>query len=173
MVKHSIEDIYTDYYLQQAGSGFGNVYSGPIYQKGHGIGSFLGGLFRSLYPILKNGSSALGSELLKSGANVISDIVNNQDPQSVIKKRGKESINNLSRMFGDTMFGAGYKTNAAMKRRYSGTSKRTVKKRKTNKNTTKKTSKKAKSKPKPKAKPKVKRSKKVPRSKSEIYDIFS
>lgn len=115
MVRRSIEDIYTDYYLSQAGSGFSSVYSGPVYQKGHGIGSFLGGLFRSLYPLLKNGSSAVGSELLKSGANIISDIVSNEDPQTVIKKRGKESINNLSRMFGDTMFGAGYKTSTSPK----------------------------------------------------------
>lgn len=32
------EDIYTQYYLGQAGSGFSNIYSAPAYQKGLGIG---------------------------------------------------------------------------------------------------------------------------------------
>lgn len=108
MTKKNINDIYTDFYLNQAGSGFGNVYAGGIYQKGYGIGSFLGGLFRCVFPLLKSGSSVLGSELLKSGANIISDISKNHDPEFVIKNRGKETINNLSRIMGEQMFGNGY-----------------------------------------------------------------
>lgn len=169
MVKRTSEDIYTEYYLSQAGSGFGSVYSGPIYQKGHGIGSFLGGLFRTLFPLLKTGSAAVGKELLKTGANIISDTTQSQDPQLVINRRGKETINNLGRMFGEQMFGAGYKSNTNRKRGQSKNESRPAKKRKTAAKTKKNNS---------KAKPKKNTSKKTvrktnKRSKSDILDIFS
>lgn len=31
-------DIYTAYYMAQAGSGFSNIYSSPAFQRGMGIG---------------------------------------------------------------------------------------------------------------------------------------
>lgn len=168
MRNKGVNDIYTTYYLNQAGSGFGGVYTGGLYQKGHGIGSFLGGLFRCVFPLLKSGTSALGNELLKSGANIISDISRNEPVETVIKKRGKETINNLGRLVGDKMFGSGYKASKAVKRPHSATSSlsgKTVKKRKT--------SKKVKNK-KPTSKSKRKPTKKTKsRSKSEIFDIFS
>lgn len=164
----SISDVYTAYYLNQAGSGFGGVYTSGLYQKGHGIGSFLGGLFRCVFPLLKSGSAAVGTELLKSGANIISDIGRNEPVERVIKSRGKEAINNLSKLVGEKMFGSGYKAGGAIKRAHSVVSSRSVntsKKAKTNKkNKTKKPP------PKNKRKP-VKKTK--PRKKSEIFDIFS
>lgn len=33
--------LYTDYYLNQAGGGF-NVFNGAYYSRGYGLGSFLG-----------------------------------------------------------------------------------------------------------------------------------
>lgn len=167
----SISDVYTAYYLNQAGSGFGGVYTSGLYQKGHGIGSFLGGLFRCVFPLLKSGSAAVGTELLKSGANIISDIGRNEPVEKIIKSRGKEAINNLSKLVGEKMFGSGYKTAGAIKRLHSVASScsvNTSKKAKTNKKAkTKKT--KAK-----KAPPKNKTVKKTkPRKKSEIFDIFS
>lgn len=162
-----INDVYTAYYLNQAGSGFGGVYTSGLYQKGHGIGSFLGGLFRCVFPLLKKGSSTLGTELLKSGANIISDISRNEPVKMTIKKRGKETINNLGNLLGDKMFGSGYKTSTAVKRAHSvGSSRKvkTAKKTKTEKKKIKKTT------PKNKRKP-AKKSKS--RTKSEIFDIFS
>lgn len=32
-------DIYTAYYMRQAGSGYSNIYSSPAYQRGMGIGN--------------------------------------------------------------------------------------------------------------------------------------
>src|ERR1700709_2830579 len=101
MARRGEPDIYADYYLAQAGSGFSNIYAGPSYQRGYGIGSFLGGLFRTVYPLLKKGTIALGSELLKTGASCISDMSRNEDPQQVFKKRGKEAVQNLSRRAAD------------------------------------------------------------------------
>lgn len=164
MVKKQDYDIYTAYYLNQAGCGFSNVYSAPIYQKGYGIGSFLGGLFRTVLPILKKGATILGSECLNSGKNIISDIVANEDPERVIKKRGKEAIHNLSRVVADKMFGEGYKSSSAKKRSHSNSKSQPVKKRR--KNQPKKQIKKAAKKPPAKKKKPI-------RNKSEIFDIFS
>lgn len=165
MVKKIYCDVYTEYYLNQAGSGFSNVYAGPVYQKGYGIGSFLGGLFRSVYPILKRGASAVGTELFKSGKNIISDIVNSQDPQQVIKKRGKETLSNLSKIVGDKMFGEGYKPRLLNKRAHSPSKNRAVKKQK-------KKDTKVKSKPDSKKKVVKKKKKNTQRHKSDIFDIF-
>lgn len=159
-------DVYTTYYLNQAGSGVGGVYASGLYQKGHGIGSFLGGLFRCVFPLLKSGSSTLGTELLKSGANIISDISRNEPVEMAIKKRGKETINNLSKLVGDKMFGSGYKASTSVKRSHSVTSSRSV--------STAKKSKKTKKNKKEPSKNKRKSAKKTkPRNKSEIFDIFS
>lgn len=172
-MKHkSASDVYTEYYINQAGSGFGNVYSSGVYQKGHGIGSFLGGLFRCVFPLLKSGSSAIGSELLKSGANIISDIGKNESPDIAFKKRGKEAINNLSNLMGTKMFGQGYKSNTSRKRPHSSSVNRT---NKTLNSSSKKAKVKAKAKSKsnttPKRKPQQQKNKR--RSKKEIFDIFA
>lgn len=165
-------DAYTEYYLNQAGSGFSNIYAAPVYQKGCGIGSFLGGLFRTVYPILKKSASAIGSELLKSGSNIISDIVSNQDPKIVIKNRGKETINNLSRLAGENLFGSGYKRNTSLKRAHSKAERGSAKKQK---RVNKKVEKKKPTKRANTKKNTVKRvstKKKLQRNKNEIYDIF-
>lgn len=88
-------DILTKYYIAQAqtGSGSSSFYSGPIYQqgsgnlqRGSGVGAFLGGLFRRILPILKKGTVAVGKEVINSGANFISDIGNNVNPRTALKK---------------------------------------------------------------------------------------
>ena len=61
------------YYQHQAGRGscrgvIGSVYSvPPIYQRGYGIGSFLGGLWRMVRPILWSGAKTVGRETLRKG----------------------------------------------------------------------------------------------------------
>lgn len=173
--KNSVDDIYTHYYLNQAGTGFGSVYAGNVYQRGHGIGSFLGGLFRCVFPLLKSGTAKVGSELLKTGANIVSDIARNEDFDTVIKRRGKETIDNLSRIAGEKMFGRGYNTNITRKRKQSQTTARGGKKVKKAKavNKKKKTVNKKK-KPKQTKKKNNKRTpnKKQSRTKKELFDIF-
>lgn len=179
--KNSIDDIYTHYYLNQAGTGFGSVYSGSVYQRGHGIGSFLGGLFRCVFPLLKSGTATVGNELLKTGAHIVSDIARNEDFDTVIKRRGKETIENLSRLAGEKMFGRGYNPSVGRKRKQSQTKARSGKKAKKTKQTkkTKAASKKKKPVNKKKGKQVKKKntkrapSKKVTRTKQDIFDIFA
>ena len=52
---------YHEYYLNQAGRGY-PVYVGTRYQRGHGLGSIFGSLFKSVVPLLKGGAKTLGSQ---------------------------------------------------------------------------------------------------------------
>lgn len=112
----------TQYYIAQAGSG-NSFYSGPIYQRGRGpiqrgggVGSFLGGLFRRVLPILKKGTTAVGRELINSGSNFLNDIANNVNPRTAFKNRSKEAVANLGRK---VMYGEGYKRAPATRKRHT------------------------------------------------------
>ena len=52
---HSDVKSFEDYYLHQAGHGY-PVYAGSRVQRGHGLGSIFGGLFKAAAPLLKKGA---------------------------------------------------------------------------------------------------------------------
>lgn len=79
-----------------------------LFFSGYGIGSFLGGLFRHVVPLLKRGSIALGKEMLRSSADVVNDITENDvSLKDAVKKRGSEAVKNLKRKAIAKMSGAG------------------------------------------------------------------
>ena len=88
---------YHDYYIGQAGSGVGSIYKGAVYQKGRGFGSFLRGLFRTVFPLVKSGLKTIGKEALRSGSYFINDVVNNVPPKEAFNSRVSESVGNLKR----------------------------------------------------------------------------
>lgn len=94
-MKMTEEDLLTQYYLNQAGSGIGDFYSGPIYQRGYGIGSFLGGLFRSILPLLKKTGVSIGKEVLNSGSNFIDDLNHSVNPRIAFDARAKETLQKI------------------------------------------------------------------------------
>ena len=74
----------TRYYTHQAGGGGGGGGIGPIYtlppyiRRGHGIGDYLGPLFRALKPwIFRGAKVALGRAALQTGNRILSDIADN------------------------------------------------------------------------------------------------
>ena len=69
---------YNEYYLNQTGRGY-PVYVGTRYQRGHGLGSIFGSLFKSAVPLLKRGAKTLGREALKTGLNLASDVMEGQN----------------------------------------------------------------------------------------------
>lgn len=94
-------DRYTQYYAKQSGGG-GDV--GPMYrasfrvQRGNGIGSFFRGLFRFVKPLLFSGAKAVGKEALKTGSNIITDMLNRGPEQpvgNIFKNRFGEAKGNL------------------------------------------------------------------------------
>lgn len=109
----NLQDPYLAYYKLQLGNGVGMVYKGAAYQRGHGIGSFLGGLFRTITPLLKSGAKAIGSEALKTGVNLLGDLVSSVPPSQAMTSRVKEFTGNLKRRADSkierVMNGSGYK----------------------------------------------------------------
>lgn len=106
---------YEHYYSHQAGSGIGVIYKGAPYQRGHGIGSFLGGLFRCVLPLLSSGAKAVGKEALSAGVGLLSDLASARPMEDSIKSRLKEASTNLKRKAVNkidsiNMSGSGYKT---------------------------------------------------------------
>lgn len=82
---------YSQYFIHQAqnGSGMG-YYSGMHSQRGHGLGSFLGGLFRSVLPLLKSGARVLGNEALRAGSGFLGDMAAHVAPMDSFKQRTAE-----------------------------------------------------------------------------------
>lgn len=111
--RSSVSCPYEHYYSHQAGSGIGIVYKGVPYQRGHGIGSFLGGLFRSVLPLLSSGLKTIGKETLGAGVGLLTDMVNSRPMDSSIRSRFKEASANLKRKADEKidslMSGSGYK----------------------------------------------------------------
>lgn len=108
---------YIDYYVNQVGSGLTH-FKGSSHQKGHGLGSFLGGLFRSVLPLFKSGARAVGREALKTGANVLGDLVLKRPFKESVDARIYEAGNNLKRKANEkisTMTGSGLKSRKRMK----------------------------------------------------------
>jgi len=92
------------YYVRQAGgergdSGIGPIYSvQPFVQRGHGIGSFLQGLWRTVRPVLWSGIKYLGREAFRTGGKIITDIADNPAQigvRDILSKHVSESTQNI------------------------------------------------------------------------------
>lgn len=112
-------DRFVKHYETQVGgghsSGIEHVYIGSSHQRGHGIGSFLGGLWRQALPLLRSGARTLGKEALSAGAHVISDVVDHDAPLlASVRNRSREVKRNLKRKainkLTTMMSGSGYKS---------------------------------------------------------------
>jgi hypothetical protein len=56
------------FYIHQAGKGY-PVFAGRRYQRGHGLVSIFGGLFKAAMSLLKKGAKTLEREALETGLN--------------------------------------------------------------------------------------------------------
>ena len=92
---------YREYYLK---SQFGNggvlpAYKGAPVQRGHGIGSFLSGLFKSAVPLLttvgRKVAKTAGKALLSTGSNILGDVLSGRSVKSSIVNRSKATGKNL------------------------------------------------------------------------------
>lgn len=86
-----------EYYIKQAQTGSGmNYFAGTSTQKGAGIGSFLGGLFRNIFPFLKEGASAVGREALRAGSHILADAATGGLPlKNSVRQHFSEAGKNL------------------------------------------------------------------------------
>ena len=83
---------------QSSGGGISvkNVYAGSTHQRGSGIGSFIGAIFRKIVPYLSSGAKVVGKEAVRAGLNVLDYIAN--DGVSF-----KDSVNNRLRKSGTNL----------------------------------------------------------------------
>ena len=91
---------YIQYYEEQIGGGRGvkNVYEGSAYQRGSGIGTFLGSIFRNIVPYIVKGAKAVGKETIRTGLNVLDDVANNNvNLKESLNTRIRESGKNLKK----------------------------------------------------------------------------
>lgn len=85
-IHHSDAKSYENYYLHQAGGGH-PVYVGSRFQRGHGLGSVFGGLFKAAMPLLKKGAKTLGQQALKTGLEMVGDVVEGKNLKQAAKSR--------------------------------------------------------------------------------------
>lgn len=106
---------YENNYPQWGGGNrIGRVYAGAPFQHGAGIGSFLGGVYRYVLPLLKRSATAVGKEMLQTGLNIASDVGELKKPfKQAFKERMRQSGSNLQQKAKDNldrfMKGDGYK----------------------------------------------------------------
>lgn len=85
------------YYLNQA-AGMPS-FSGPLVQQGHGIGGIFRSLFRTVVPlfqkaapVLKSVAKSAAKEAVRTGANVVDDLLDGDNIKDSLSKRGNEAI---------------------------------------------------------------------------------
>ena len=86
--------LYEDYYLSQTGKGY---FSGSQRQLGYGLGNIFASLGRSVLPLVKRGAKSIGKEVLKSGTNFVSDILEGKNLKQAALNKTKETGSNLRR----------------------------------------------------------------------------
>ena len=88
---------YARYYLDQRQGRGMPVFRGRLWQAGHGQHGYrLGGLCRSIaraaMPAVKSGAKALGKIALKSGTNLLGDVLAGKDLKTAAKARAREGV---------------------------------------------------------------------------------
>ena len=85
--------MYEDYYSRQVGGEI-PVFVGSRHQRGHGIGSVLGGLFRRfVIPLFTTHGRTLALDALRTGMNVAEDVLGGgRGLKESAKKRVPEGI---------------------------------------------------------------------------------
>jgi hypothetical protein len=137
----NVDNDIVNYYVSQVGGGNG-VYSGALYQRGHGIGGFLASLFKACLPIFKSRGMAIGKTLLSTGVDMMSDMQRDSSLRAAFQNRRGEAARKLKN---NLITGQGYNTNRKRKASHSSSNiglnnlakkiKKTVKKKGTKKKT--------------------------------------
>jgi len=85
--------MYEDYYSCQAG-GEMPVFAGSRYQRGHALGSILGGFFRRfIVPMFKKHGKTLALDTVRTGMNVADDVLSSgRGFKESIRKRVPEGV---------------------------------------------------------------------------------
>jgi hypothetical protein len=89
---------YEDYYSGQAGGAIPVFVGGR--HRGRGLGSILGGIGRSVIPLLKRGGKELLKQGLSSGMKIAQDVIGGRNVKEAFKHRAREAGGEMfSRVF--------------------------------------------------------------------------
>ena len=102
-------------------------------QRGHGFGSLLGGLLRTVAPLIKRGALALGIRALKTGAQIAGDVLSGENIRTAAKRRTKTAGRDLLQSRLATPPGKRVKRAAPKKRIKRAAPKKGIKRRTTTK----------------------------------------
>ena len=83
---------WRNYYMRGYGM---QVYSGVPYQRGTGIGSFLKGIFRLAWPVLKQAGKAVAKEGVRTAASIAQDYASGEDLKTSAEKHSKQAVGRL------------------------------------------------------------------------------
>lgn len=90
------------YYLQQA-NGLPH-FAGPSIQRGHGLGGIFSSLFRAIVPlfskaapVLKSAAKTAAKEAVRTGVNVVDDVLDGRNLQDAVANRSKEAATRVVR----------------------------------------------------------------------------
>ena len=74
------------------------IFRGELHQRGYGLGGLISGLIRSTaVPLLKSTAKKVGKMALKTGSNILSDVLDNKSFADSIKTRMGETLQELPR----------------------------------------------------------------------------
>ena len=93
------------------------VFKGPMYQQGYGLGGYFRKFFKWIVPIaekhvlphLKSGLNVVGNQALASVANIATDAVKGRDIQEAVKENVSQAIDNLKTKAERKLRGEGHK----------------------------------------------------------------
>ena len=102
-----------------------DVFYGAQFQRGHGLGSLLKGLFRWAAPFIKSGAKHIGKEAMRASSNVLGDVMKGVNIKEAAKSRYTEGARNLLEQGADRIeqqqYGEGYKRKPRKRTRHANT----------------------------------------------------
>ena len=82
-------------------------FEGIPYQRGGGLGNFLGRLFRSVLPVLKKVGKAVGKQALATGADIMADVARGRNIKESAQEHGRAGLADLADKAGKNLRGHG------------------------------------------------------------------
>ena len=83
---------YQNYYLNQVGHGY---FNGARYQQGYGLGNIFSSITKTVLPLVKSGSKAIGKQVLRSRVGFASDVLSGKNAKQAAINRAKAAGSNL------------------------------------------------------------------------------
>ena len=107
---------YQNYYLNQVGHGL-PYFSGVRYQQRYGLGNIFSSITKTVLPLVKSGSKAIGKQVLRNGVDFASDVLSGKNAKQVAIDRVKAAGFNLLKAVARKRKARPQKTRVEKKRR--------------------------------------------------------